>query len=100
MRDERLVLDLCGDGHCDPDGVVGRTVCGSHLSDECSRQKETDENAAQATSSGRMSSSIVRRYSRSRLCVESLLRVMRNDGIADMRSARIVWTAPRSNLSV
>ena len=22
MRDERLVLDLCGNGHCDPDGVV------------------------------------------------------------------------------
>ena len=34
MRDERLVLDLCGNGHCDPDGVVGRTVCESHWSDD------------------------------------------------------------------
>ena len=42
VRDERLVLDLCGNGHCDPDGVVGRTVCESHWSG----QKETDENAA------------------------------------------------------
>ena len=23
VRDERLVLDLCGNGHCDPDGVAG-----------------------------------------------------------------------------
>ena len=34
VRDERLVLDLCGNGHCDPDGVVGRTVCQSHWSDD------------------------------------------------------------------
>ena len=33
VRDERLVLDLCGNGHCDPDGVVGRSVCESHWSD-------------------------------------------------------------------
>ena len=46
VRDERLVLDLCGNGHCDPDGVVGRTACESHWSDDCSRQKESDENAA------------------------------------------------------
>ena len=46
VRDERLVLDLCGNGHCDPDGVVRRTVCESHWSDDCCRQKETDENAA------------------------------------------------------
>ena len=31
VRDERLVLDLCGTGHCDPDGVVRRTVCESHF---------------------------------------------------------------------
>ena len=31
VRDERLVLDLCGNGHCDPDGVVRRTVCESHF---------------------------------------------------------------------
>ena len=33
VQDERLVLDLCGNGHNDPDGVVGRTVCESHWSD-------------------------------------------------------------------
>ena len=27
VRDERLVLDLCGNGYCDPDGVAGPTVC-------------------------------------------------------------------------
>ena len=31
VRDEWLVLDLCGNGHCDPDGVVRRTVCESHF---------------------------------------------------------------------
>ena len=31
VRDEWLVLDLCGNGHCDPDGVVKRTVCESHF---------------------------------------------------------------------
>ena len=31
VRDEWLVLDLCGSGHCDPDGVVKRTVCESHF---------------------------------------------------------------------
>ena len=46
VRDERLVLDLCGNGHCDPHGVVGQTVCESHWTDDWSRQKETDENAA------------------------------------------------------
>ena len=30
-RDEWLVLDLCGNGHRDPDGVVGRTICESHF---------------------------------------------------------------------
>ena len=30
---ERLVLDLCVNGHCDLDGVVGWTVCESHWSD-------------------------------------------------------------------
>ena len=34
VRDERLVLDLCGIGHCDLDGVVGRTVCESHWTDD------------------------------------------------------------------
>ena len=34
VRDELLVLDLCGNGHCDPDGVVGRTVCESLWSDD------------------------------------------------------------------
>ena len=34
VRDERLVLDLCGKGHCDYDGVVRRTVCESHWSDD------------------------------------------------------------------
>ena len=29
VRDEWLVLDLCGNGHCDPDGIVRRTVCES-----------------------------------------------------------------------
>ena len=46
VRDERLVLDLCGNGHCDPDGVVRWTACEFLWSDDCSRQKETDENAA------------------------------------------------------
>ena len=31
VRDEWLVLDLCGNGHCDADGVVMRTVCESHF---------------------------------------------------------------------
>ena len=31
VRDAWLVLDLCGNGHRDPDGVVKRTVCESHL---------------------------------------------------------------------
>ena len=31
VRDEWLVLDLSGNGHCDPDGVVRRTVCESHV---------------------------------------------------------------------
>ena len=30
----RLVLDLRGNGHCDPDGVVGQTVCESHWTDD------------------------------------------------------------------
>ena len=34
VRDERLVLDLCGNSHCDPDGVVGQTVCESHWTDD------------------------------------------------------------------
>ena len=34
VRDERLVLDLCGNSHCDPDGVVGQTVCVSHWTDD------------------------------------------------------------------
>ena len=34
VRDERLVLDLCGNGHCDPGGVVGQTVCASHWTDD------------------------------------------------------------------
>ena len=40
VRDERMVLDLCGNGHCGPDGVVGQTVCESHWTDK------TDENDA------------------------------------------------------
>ena len=31
VQDGWLVLDLCGNGHCDPDGVVRRTVCESHF---------------------------------------------------------------------
>ena len=31
VRDEWLVLDLCGIGHCDPDGVVRPTACESHF---------------------------------------------------------------------
>ena len=31
VRDEWLVLDLCGNGHCDPDGVVRRTVWDFHF---------------------------------------------------------------------
>ena len=31
VRDEWLVLDLCGTCHCDPHAVVGRTVCESHF---------------------------------------------------------------------
>ena len=31
VRDEWLVLDLCVNGHCDPDGVVRWTVCESHF---------------------------------------------------------------------
>ena len=34
VRDEWLVLDLCGNGHCDPDGAVGQTVCESHWTDD------------------------------------------------------------------
>ena len=34
VRDERLVLDLCGSSHCDPNGVVGQTVCESHWTDD------------------------------------------------------------------
>ena len=34
VRDERLVLDLCGNGHCDPDGAVGQTACESHWTDD------------------------------------------------------------------
>ena len=34
VRDERLVLELCVNGNSDPDGVVGRTVCDSHWSDD------------------------------------------------------------------
>ena len=34
VRDERLFLDLCGHGHCDPDGVVGQTACESHWTDD------------------------------------------------------------------
>ena len=43
---QEQVMRLCGNGHCDPDGVVGRTVCESHWSDDRSRQKETGDNAA------------------------------------------------------
>ena len=91
VRDERLVLDLCGDGRCGPDGVVGRTVCESH------RRRPTRmlRNYVQ----WKMSSSIMRRYP-DRTLRGTLLRVMRNYGIAELRSARIVWTAARSILSV
>ena len=34
LRYERLVLDLYENGHYDPDGVVGWTVCESHWSDD------------------------------------------------------------------
>ena len=40
VRDEWLILDLCGNGHCDLDGVV------NPISVDFSRQRETDENAA------------------------------------------------------
>ena len=36
VRGEWLVLDLCENGHCDPHGVVRRTVCEFHWSDHCS----------------------------------------------------------------
>ena len=45
MPDEWLVLDLCGNGHRDPDGVVG-VPSGISISDDCSQQRETDKNAA------------------------------------------------------
>ena len=98
MRDERLVLDLCGNGHCDPDGVVGPTVCESHgQMTEVGRRRPTRmlHNYVQR----KMSSSIMRRNPDPD-SAWTLLRVMRNCGIADMRSARIVWTAARSILSV
>ena len=31
MRDEWLVLDLCGNGHSDPDGVVRCTILDFHF---------------------------------------------------------------------
>ena len=31
MRDERLVPELCGNGHRDPDGVVRRTISDFHF---------------------------------------------------------------------
>ena len=31
VRDERLVLDLCGNGHCGPDGVVRSTIWDFHF---------------------------------------------------------------------
>ena len=31
MRDEWLVLDLCGNGHSDPDGVVRCTIWDFHF---------------------------------------------------------------------
>ena len=31
VRDEWLFLDLCGNSHCDPDGVVRWTVCESRF---------------------------------------------------------------------
>ena len=31
MRDEWLVLDLCGNGHCDPDGVVRCSIWDFHF---------------------------------------------------------------------
>ena len=42
MRDEWLVLDLCGNGHRDLDGVVRSSKIS--ISDDCSQQKETARN--------------------------------------------------------
>ena len=60
VRDERLVLDLCGNGHCDPDRVVRRTVRESHWTDEVGRRRPTRmlHNYVQK----KMSSGMMRRY--------------------------------------
>ena len=60
VRDEWLVLDLCGNGHCDPDGVVRRTVRESHWTGEVGRRRPTRmlHNYVQK----KMSSGMMRRY--------------------------------------
>ena len=76
-RDERLVLDLCGNDHCDPDDQMT----------EVDRRRLT---RSYVTTSNK-------KVSRSGLCVEPY------DvwyGITDMRSVRIVWTITRSILTL
>ena len=65
-------------------------------SDDCGRQKETDENAARRRP---MENGLKHheKVFRSGLCVEPYCKWC---AIADVRSARIVWTAARSILSV
>ena len=103
MRDERLLLDLCVNGNCDPDGVVGQTVCefvnpiGQMTEVGSRRPMRLLRNYVQ----WKMSSSIMRRYPDP----DSAWNLIACDAElwdcgADMRSGRIVCTAARPILSV
>ena len=91
VRDERLVLDLCGSSHCDPDGVVGRPFV-NPIGQMTEVGKKRPMRMLRDCIQWKMSSSHIWTLR------ETLLRVKRNCGIADMRSARIVWTAAPSIL--
>ena len=89
MRDERLVLDLCGYRHRASGGVVRRT---NHepISDDW-KSTEGDRGGCTMASKGGLSAQLVRVLERT---------MLRDDDIADARTATIGWTAARYILSV
>ena len=89
MRDERLVLDLCGYSHRASGGVVRRT---NHepISDDW-KSTEGDRGGCTMASKGGLSAQLVRVLEKNHVA---------DDDIADARTATIDWTAARYILSV
>ena len=75
VRDDRLVLDLCGNSHCDPGGVVGRPFV-NPIGQMTDVGKRRPMRMLRDCIQWKMSSSHIWTLR------ETLLRVMRNCGIA------------------